>query len=255
MFSFFKKPTNETPSSNRVVDVGWLIDTANASLIWEAPRKLTRPTGRTNHAKGVSVCPAVVDHEARMFEVPCPFDVALRYKPNGDEPAVVNLSGDQSTIRSGHLNKMFTIVNRKEWRDPNRPILQFMTPYTFVADEPAYITQLPAFYHYSQNPLPGLLIGGRFPAHIWPRGLVFALEWYDTSKDLIMKRGEPWFYVTFETADPTGRVRLIEAELTPQLKEYMDGIKGVTNYVSRTFSLFNTAKERRPEKLLVPKVR
>jgi len=100
-----------------------------------------------------------------------------------------------------------------------------------------------------------MLIGGRFPIDVWPRGLVWAFEWYDTSKDLILKRGEPWFYASFETMDPSRRMRMFQAELTPQLVEYMNGIKGVTNYVSRTFSLFNTAKERRPEKLLVPKVR
>ena len=253
MFSFCKKP-EETPA-NRVAEVGWLLDTDKASLIWEAPRKLSRPTGRTTHAKGVSFCPAVNDHEARIFEVPCPVDIALRYKPNGDEPGLINLAGDQSTIRAKHLNQMFVIVNRKEWRDPNRPIIQFGTPYVFLADEPVTINQLPPFYHYNPAPWPGMLIGGRFPIDVWPRGLVWAFEWYDTSKDLILKRGEPWFYASFETLDPNRRIRLVEAEKTPALMEYMDSIKGVTNYVSRTFSLFGTARERRPEKLLVPKVR
>jgi hypothetical protein len=171
------------------------------------------------------------------------------------EPAVMNLAGDQSTIRPRHLNQLFTIVSRKEWRDPNRPILQFMTPYVFVADEPVIINQVPPFYYYGPNRWPGMLIGGRFPIDIWPRGLVWAFEWYDTSKDLIIKRGEPWFYVSFETVDPSRRMRLIEAEKTPALMEYMEGVKSVTNYVSRTFSLFATAKERRPKQLLVPKQR
>jgi hypothetical protein len=35
----------------------------------------------------------------------------------------------------------------------------------------------------------------------------------------------------------------------------MNGIKSVTNYVNRTFSLFGLAQERRPKTLLVPKVR
>ncbi|MES2983587.1 MAG: hypothetical protein V4735_00160 [Pseudomonadota bacterium] len=253
MFSFCKKP-DDSPA-NRVVDVGWLLDTDKASFIWDAPRKMSRPPGRTAHAKGVSVCPAVNDHESRLFEVTCPVDIQLRYKPNGDEPGLINLAGDQSTIRPSHLNKMFAIVNRKEWRDPNRPILQFMTPYVFLADEAVTINQLPPFYHPTGTPWPGLLIGGRFPIDVWPRGLVWAFEWYDTSKDLIIKRGEPWFYVSFETIDPSRRVRLVEAENTPALTEYMNGIKGVTNYVNRTFSLFNVAKERRPKTLLVPKQR
>jgi len=32
------------------------------------------------HAKAVNYCPAVLDHEARMFEVPCPVDVRLGFR-------------------------------------------------------------------------------------------------------------------------------------------------------------------------------
>jgi hypothetical protein len=85
--------------------------------------------------------------------------------------------------------------------------------------------------------------------------MMWAFEWYDTSKELVLRRGEPWFYVRFETEDPSRPVRLIEAEMTPALEEYAAGAFAVTNYVNRTFSLFNTARERRPEKLLVPKQR
>jgi hypothetical protein len=253
MFSFCKKP--EAKEASRVVDVGWLLDSEKANFIWDAPRRLTRPTGRTDHAKGVSFCPAVVDHEARIFEVPCPIDIHLRYKPKGEEPAVIMPEGDRSSISASHLNKMFVMMPPKKWRDPKRPIMQFMTPYVFLADEPVTINQLPPFYHYPANAWPGLLIGGRFPIDVWPRGLVWAFEWYDTSKDLIIKRGDPWFYAVFETPDPSRRVRLIEAEQTPALNEYLAGIKGVTNYVNRTFSLFNVARERRPKTLLVPKLR
>ena len=253
MFAFCKKSEEKEPG--RIVDVGWVLDAEKGGFIWDAPRKLTRPTGRTMHAKGVSVCPAVIDHESRIYEVPCPIDIALRWQPKGDEPAFVTLSQEQSSIRPKNLTQMFVIVNKKEWRDPNRPIIQFMTPYFFVADESVFINQLPPFYSFAQNPWPGLLIGGRFPIDVWPRGLTWAFEWYDTSKDLVIRRGEPWFYVVFETPDPSRKIRLIEAENTPELKEYTAGLRGVTNYVSRTFSLFSTARERRPAKLLVPKVR
>jgi len=43
--------------------------------------------------------------------------------------------------------------------------------------------------------------------------------------------------------------------MTEDLRAYTDGMRGVTNYVSRTFSLFNTAKSRRPKTLLTPKTR
>jgi hypothetical protein len=97
------------------------------------------------------------------------------------------------------------------------------------------------------------MLGGRFPIHTWPRELVWAFEWHDVNTDLIIRRGDPWFYLSFETEDPSGHVRIVEAEMTEPLRTYTNGMRGVSNYVNRTFSLFKTAAARRPEKLLVPK--
>ena len=85
--------------------------------------------------------------------------------------------------------------------------------------------------------------------------MMWAFEWYDTSRELVLRRGEPWFYVRFETHDPSRHVRLIEADMTPDLRQYLSGLSSVTNYVNRTFSLFDTAKSRRPKVLLVAKRR
>jgi hypothetical protein len=96
-------------------------------------------------------------------------------------------------------------------------------------------------------------INGRFPIDIWPRALQWAFEWHDMSKDLVLKRGEPLFYVQFEGPDPSASVRLIEAKRTPELMSHIDSITGVTEYVSQTYSLFKNARERRPGRLLFPK--
>jgi hypothetical protein len=252
MLSFFKR--EDAPASG-MVDVGWLIDPEReSSFIWDTPHKLSRPEARTTHAKGVSICPAINDHESRLIEVSCPIDIRLRFgRDQKGDPAMISIDGDMSSIRPQYLNKLMMPVHPTEWRHPSRPMIQVMTPYLFLADEPVYISQLPAFYHYAAKPLPGLTLGGRFPIHIWPRELIWAFEWYDTSKDILINRGDPWFDVSCETQDPSRHVRLVEADMTKQLREYTTGLRGVTNYVSRTYSLFGTAKQRRPEKLLVPK--
>ena len=248
----------KTASLSRNVEVGWLLDTNQAQFIWEAPRKLSRDYPPAHHAKSVAFCPAVLDHEARIFEIPCPIDVHLKFSmtggPNGT-PALANAAGDQSTVRPKVLGQMMSLVGRKEWRHPDRPVVQIITPYIFVADEPVYLTQMPTFAHYRAAPLPGVLVAGRMPIHIWPRPMMWAFEWFDTSKDIILKRGEPWFYVRFETHDPSRPVRLVEAEMTSALREYLGGLSAVANYVNRTFSLFSTAKQRRPSKLLSKKHR
>ena len=46
---------------------------------------------------------------------------------------------------------------------------------------------------------------------------------------------------------------MIEAEMTPELKTYLDHISGAVNYVSQTFSLFEAAERVRPDTLLTPR--
>ena len=187
----------------------------------------------------------------------CPIDLHIRLARDEKTgaPTLINVDGDQSTIRSKHLGQMVHLVSPKEWRKKDRPVIQIITPYLFIADETIYMSQLPPFHHYRKEPWPGLLIGGRFPIDVWPRHMMWAMEWHDTSRDLILKRGEPWFYVRFETSDPARPVRMVEAEMTPALQAQIKGASAVSNYVNRTFSLFKTARERRPEKLLTPKKR
>jgi hypothetical protein len=148
---------------------------------------------------------------------------------------------------------MVVFQPQPEWRHPDRPVLQMLTSYVFVSDDPVYINQYPPFLHYSAAGRPGVQINGRFPIDIWPRSLQWAFEWHDLSKDLILKRGEPLFYVHFEGPDPSASVRMIEAKRTPELISFIDSITGVTEWVTQTYSLFKNARERRPERLLFPK--
>lgn len=251
-----KRTGDGAPTDRRILEIGWLLDTDKAGFIWEAPRQFRRTDPAPKHAKAVNYCPAVLDYEARTFEVTCPIDLQMRFRyGEKGEPGLINSAGDMSPIRSKHLGQMVSVVARKEWRHPDRPIIQIITPYTFIADEPVWINQMPAYMHFRDPPLPGLLIGGRFPLHLWPRQMMWAFEWYDIEKELKLSRGEPWFTIRFETPDPTRPIRMVEAEMTTELREYIKGMAGVTNYVKRTFSLFDTAERRRPQRLLTRKQR
>jgi hypothetical protein len=246
----------QATADSRITTVGWLLDTTSAGFIWSPPRRVMRDRPDQRHAKSLTQCPAIVDADARLFEILSPVDVQIGFKLDENQrPVLVNLAGDQSPIRSKHLNQMVSIVNRREWSNPNRPVVQFITPFVFVADEPVYLNQLPPYNHYRRDPLPGLLVPGRLPVDIWPRHLMWAFEWYEIDKPLVLRRGEPWWYARFESTDPARPVRLVEAQMTPELREYMQGISSVTNYVSQTYSLFATARARRPARLLVEKAR
>ena len=238
----------------RGYEVGWLFRQTKSSVIWEAPKPILSDGGQGLSQKSASQCPAVVEFDRRHFVIPCPVDVHLRLSVSPDGKLnITNVPGDKGSLRSQTLGQMMVVMPQHEWRHSQRPVIQLTTPYLFVSDDPVYINQFPPFLHYNPVLRPGVQLSGRFPIDVWPRVLMWAFEWHDISKDLVLKRGEPWFYVRFEGADPSAPIRLFEAEATDELEAYLSSIADVTNFVSRTFSLFKTARERRPAKLVQPK--
>jgi len=223
-------------------------------MIWDSPKPVRTETVKNPIAKSVTQCPAVLDFDRRYFVITSPIDIHLRLSTKDGELGITNMLFDKSPIRPEALAQLIVFQPQAEWRHPQRPVLQMMTSYVFVSDDPIYVNQYPPFLDYiPASSRPGVQINGRFPIDIWPRSLQWAFEWHDMSKDLIIKRGEPLFYVGFEGSDPTASVRLIEAKRTPELLGYIDSITGVTEYVSQTYSLFKNARERRPARLLYPK--
>jgi hypothetical protein len=235
------------------VTVGWLLQDPKTSIIFDPPVRVRSVEMNRTHAKSASRCPAVINMESRYFEIKCPFDLHLQFARDKDgKPVLQNMLGEASPIRSKKLREHIHLIDEAEWRYKDRPTIQMSLPYIFIADEPVYLTQLAPFMHYSRQPMPGTIFGGRFPVNIWPRPLQWAFEWHDLQKPLILKRGEPLFYVLFETTPQERAVQVVEAQDTPELRGYIEMISGAVNYVNQTFSLFKAAEDRRPAKLVRP---
>lgn len=246
---------SEASGKSRTLTVGWTVRfPQGGDAIWAAPKAFSRTDPKPASAKSVQVCPAAIDFDRRHFVIPCPIDITLSFQrqPNG-QLQMVDADGEKSGMRPQGRANMMMLHPQSEWRHPERPIIQIVAPYVFVSDEPCYIVQTPPYLDWLPEPRPGLQMGGRFPVHIWPRPLSWGFEWHDLSKPLKLRRGEPWFYVRFETENPAAHVRLVEQERTPELEKYLDSIIDVSNYVNKTYSLFGEARRIRPAKLLKPK--
>lgn len=237
----------------RTVTVGWAVRSPHSHMVFGAPKPFEHQLPRPTSAKSVQACPAAIDFDRRHFVIPCPVDLTLKFDRKANGLALMDADGPQSAMRPQGLAELVTLQPQNEWRHPDRPLLQFNAPYIFVADDPCYVVQTPPYLDFFPVQRPGVQICGRFPTHIWPRPFSWAFEWYDLASPLILRRGEPWFYVHFETETPSARVRLVEAELTPELEEHVRAIVGVTNFVNRSFSMFGEAQRRRPPILLKPK--
>jgi hypothetical protein len=243
----------EAERSGGPVTIGWFLNETKGSIIYDPPERVRSVDLNKRHAKSASRCPAVINLESRYFMVKCPFDINLGFgRDDKGKPFLRNLAGEASAIRGSKLGEKLHLTNEPEWRHPTVPTVQLSLPYVFVSDEPVFMTQLAPFMHYNPNPWPGTIFGGRFPINVWPRPLMFAFEWWDPSKPLVIKRGDPLFYAGFETTNPSRSIQVVETELTPELNDYMEMISGAVSYVNQTFSLFEAAEQRRPETLLKP---
>ncbi|MCC6008317.1 MAG: hypothetical protein JJU40_11630 [Rhodobacteraceae bacterium] len=242
------------PKSGPVM-VGWLREPERGGVLYAPPERVSfRPPNR-GHAKSAARCPAVINMESRFFMVRCPFDLHVgfgRDKATG-RAGLVNRAGTGGAVRGNKLGDVLVMVPEAEWRYPDRPTIQMKLPYVFIADEPVYLTQIDAFAHYRPAPLPGTIFGGRFPVDVWPRPLMWAFEWHEPEKDIVLRRGEPLFYCLFEVDGPERPVQLIEAERTPEVMRHIEHVSGAVNYAAQTFSLFREAAEARPAQLLTPR--
>ncbi len=238
------------------VKVGWLLTDERTGVVYGAPARVRSVEVNRHHAKSASRCPAIRNLESRYFEVKCPFDLHLAFvRGENGRPGLRNLLGEASPVRQRKLQSLISITNEVEWRYADRPTIQVVLPYVFVADEPVYLSQIAPFMHYRREPWPGTIFGGRFPIDVWPRPLMWAFEWHDLERPLRLSRGEPLFYCQFETVPQDRAVQLIEAARTPELDAYLEHISSAVSLVNQTFSLFKTAQERRPRTLLVQKTR
>lgn len=250
----FAEGLDERGGRGRIVTVGWTVRAQKAGALWAAPKPYEPHQGKPMSSKSVQFCPAAVDFDRRHFVIPFPMDLTLRFDRNASgQLSLVDADGAQSGVRQGALRDLMVLHPQAEWRHPERPIMQMIAPYVFIADEPCYVVQTPPYLHYFPTPRPGVQVCGRFPVHVWPRPLSWGFEWHDMGKPMTFKRGEPWFYVHFETENPAGRIRLVEQEPSEELDAYVNSIVDVSNFVNKTFSLFAEAKARRPQTLVKPK--
>jgi len=237
-------------SVQKPISVGWIVDPKFGEFAFDSPTSLKESRTKPLSNRAIQACPAVNQLERRVFEINCPFNIHLEIEKNNNKFDLF-IVDDGTRLDEDLIRNFVTLMSPDIWRNPDIPVLQIAMPYFFICDENCYMTQLPPYMEMTHRKWPGLMTSGRFPITNWPRVLNWAFEWTDTSNSLRLKRGDPMFYVTFETEFPDRPIKLVRAKRTKDLEEFRKGIEGMPKFVSNTFKIMETAKERRPKNLLV----
>ncbi|MHC8864657.1 hypothetical protein ACYVVI_05645 [Arenicellales bacterium IMCC57338] len=217
------------------MEIKWFLLKIEASKIFFEPVAQNIGVKKSPGIRGPLSCPAVVDRSRRIFSVAAPFDLRFRFTGNMDNPEIRPVYPDTS-ITFDKLKGVFVLSPKEEWISPDRPVLQLMTPYVFYSEKACYLTQTFPREEIGRG-APFRIIEGRFPIHRWKRPLSWAAEWVDTSRDIVLRRGKPWFDLSFETESPEDSLRLSRVLLSNELEKELLENKDVTSYVRGTFSL------------------
>ena len=233
-----------------VKKVGWFIEeNIPATFIFPEPKPVKNSREAPLSNRAVQACPAVNEYERDLYVLKSAFDLRLRCIKRQDA-FDLHVVDDGTRIDEDLVARFVFLMKPDLWRQSDKPVIQLRLPYFFLSDKPCFMTQTAP--HMSQSILkwPGLMISGRFPINIWPRILNWAFEWHDLEKDVVIRRNDPLCYLYFETEHLRSNPNLFEIENTPELQEYRAGLAAVPKFMSNTFSLFETALERRPKELL-----
>jgi len=234
------------------IDIGWYIDEEQAKFVFPKPDTLFRQRLKPISGRAVQACPAINELERDYFVIKSPFDLRLRCVLSA-ETFDLHIVEEGTRIDHDLIYRFVHLMEPNLWRYQSSPVIQIKVPYFFVTDEPCYMTMLAPYMSKNIVGWPGLFIGGRLPISIWPRTLNWAFEWTQLDSDLVIRRGHDLCYLYFETDSLRTRASLHEIEYTDELAEYRRGIASVPKYMSNTFSLFETALERRPAQLMKKK--
>ena len=173
--------------------IGWTVINGEG-LVWEEPEMLSVYMNNEYKQSKVKSCWASNDLLKKTFVIKSPFDIHLSY----DKDKGMVMLEEDSSISHLLFEKIF--LNSPE-EYTQYPVIQMSTSYVFICDKSCTITLTPPFHNtkYDDYESNTRVFSGMFNIYDWQRPLSYGIEWLDVKKDLFIKKGQPLFYVTFNT--------------------------------------------------------
>jgi hypothetical protein len=169
------------------------------------------------------LCPANKDLTRNTFVVRSPFN------------AHFIVDADKRTIEFVQPNVQpfdFFHMRAGEYSDTDQPIMSINYHQIFVTEnKDVEMTMTAPWFEETHHDF--RVIPGRFKISDWWRPVDFAIQLKQRRQEIVIKRGDPLFYLTFVTKDPTDIVKIKEVKLTEGLKDILASATGAKHYQAR----------------------
>jgi hypothetical protein len=147
--------------------------------------ELALPDILKNKSSEYIKCPAFLDYFKNTYLIRSPVDIKITYN-NG----ILNILPQGQEFYNDY------IVHRgNEIKENDSFLMTLNFNYLFIASKDCFIEVMPAVFHEISTKV--RLIPGTFNIHKWFRNIEFAFEFLNENEPLVIKRGDPLYYVKF----------------------------------------------------------
>jgi len=206
-----------------MVKVGYFIYMpmkTESDYIWFNANGLMPVKITDNVSKVAMVCPALHSIFDNTWAVLSPFDMHFSCKIDDNKNVFVTVHSE-TTFKQNRFDELFVLSPINERSDPNKPLIQMPFPLIFVSDDDVELELLPPLlFHKKNNPI--RTAAGKWNIKDWTRNINWVFEWQELDTDLIIKRGEPLFYIKFYPKNRDDKVNVVKLEITKKLKDMSD---------------------------------
>lgn len=231
--------------------IGWSLLAEEGGICFPAPARFVPQKDQSRDGKGFLNCPAVRGYFSGTYIVTAPFSIQLRHSLVNGQP-VIQPVYPFTSLTEQKVQELIKIEPRSTWRSPDVVVLQMPSPYLFFADQPVVLRQDPCLLT-TPTSLSWRQIPGKFNIYDWQRPLNWACEWFVSAGDLIIKAGEPLYFVSFESVhgESVASVDLVQQSLTPELRERLALSRNIVSMRKGVVPLISKAGELRNGQIFI----
>jgi hypothetical protein len=170
---------------------------------------------------GYLKCPAFHEYYKNCFLLRSPIDITINITTNSDGTKFASIDKYDQEFYDTNIKIRYE-------EGYKYPILHISFFYVFYANKPLMVEQLSPSMHKTELQNNINVISGTYDISKWVRPVEFAFEVLDDSKPIVIKRGDPMYYLKFSTTD---KISLTREEISEDLSRVVNSCTRVKDYV------------------------